>query len=131
MSRARIYLSPPHMSGSEEDRIAQVFASNWVAPVGPDLARFEEDFAKKIGVEAAAAVSSGTAALHLALRRLELEPEDEVLSRGGASAAGFGLQPEPFACIGSASAAGVGCTLGHIRIWRGFPDQVGAQLEAL
>ena len=79
MSRARIYLSPPHMSGGEEDRIAQVFASNWVAPVGPDLARFEEDFAKKIGVEAAAAVSSGTAALHLALRRLELEPEDEVI----------------------------------------------------
>ncbi len=75
----RIYMSPPHMSGDEQRRIADVFASNWVAPVGPHLAEFERQFAKRLGVEHAAAVASGTAALHLALRALSLSPEDEVI----------------------------------------------------
>lgn len=67
------------MSGREQQRIAEVFASNWVAPVGPHLADFEQQFARRIGVAHAAAVVSGTAALHLALRRLQLTPADEVL----------------------------------------------------
>ncbi|MDG2384200.1 MAG: aminotransferase class I/II-fold pyridoxal phosphate-dependent enzyme [Pirellulaceae bacterium] len=79
MGQARIYLSPPHMSGREQSLIANVFASNWVAPVGPDLAEFERQFAAKVGVSSAAAVSSGTAALHLALHALKLKPEDEVI----------------------------------------------------
>ena len=79
MSRARIYLSPPHMSGREQSLIADVFESNWVAPVGPDLAEFEQRFAEKTGVKHAAAVSSGTAALHLALHALDLDADSEVI----------------------------------------------------
>jgi len=74
-----MYLSPPHMSGREQQYIAEVFASNWVAPVGPQLTRFEEQFARYLGLPYAAAVASGTAALHLALRCLDLSAGDEVL----------------------------------------------------
>jgi dTDP-4-amino-4,6-dideoxygalactose transaminase len=75
----RIYLSPPHMSGREQARIDEVFASNWIAPVGPHLNEFERRFAERLGVAHAAAVASGTAALHLALHRLSLTPDDEVI----------------------------------------------------
>jgi dTDP-4-amino-4,6-dideoxygalactose transaminase len=75
----RLFLSPPHMSGREQQYIAEVFASNYIAPVGPHLQRFEELFAEKVGVKHAAAVASGTAAIHLALRHLNLQPGDEVL----------------------------------------------------
>lgn len=73
-----IYLSPPHMSGNEKKYIDQAFASNWVAPVGPNLDAFEIEFAVKLGVKSAVAVSSGTAALHLALRVLGVEEGDVV-----------------------------------------------------
>jgi len=76
---SRIYMSPPHMSGREQQLLADVFASNWIAPVGPDLAEFERRFAERLGVDHAVAVSSGTAALHLALRRLEIDRDDEVV----------------------------------------------------
>lgn len=66
--RARIYLSPPHL-GREEGRIvAEAIASNWIAPAGPHVDAFERAFAVTVGSPHAAAVSSGTAALHLALR---------------------------------------------------------------
>ena len=74
---SRIYMSPPHMSGREQQLLADVFASNWIAPVGPDLVEFERRFAERLGVDHAVAVSSGTAALHLALRRLEIDGDDE------------------------------------------------------
>ncbi len=77
--KKRLFLSPPHMSGNEQQRIAEVFASNYVAPVGPHLALFEERFAAAVGVEFSVALASGTAALHLALRQLNLQPDDEVL----------------------------------------------------
>ncbi len=77
--KKRLFLSPPHMSGHEQERIAEVFASNYVAPVGPHLAQFEEQFAFTVGNKFAVALSSGTAALHLALRQLDLTPDDEVL----------------------------------------------------
>ncbi len=67
------------MSGNEQSYVADVFASNWIAPVGPHLNEFERRFAERIGVAHAAAVVSGTAALHLVLRRLELSPGDEVI----------------------------------------------------
>ncbi len=79
MSHPRIYMSPPHMSGREQSLIADVFASNWIAPVGPHLTEFERCFAERLGVAHAAAVASGTAALHLALRRLDLQSGDEVI----------------------------------------------------
>jgi dTDP-4-amino-4,6-dideoxygalactose transaminase len=67
------------MSGREQERMADVFAQNWVAPVGPHLTEFERRFAERVGVEHAAAVVSGTAALHLALRRLHLDAQSEVI----------------------------------------------------
>ena len=75
----RIYLSPPHMSGLEYDRLEKVFASNWIAPTGPDVEAFEQEIAAEVRVGEAAALSSGTAALHLALRLLEVGPGDLVL----------------------------------------------------
>ena len=63
----RIYLSSPHMSGREQEFVAEAFATNWIAPVGPHVTAFEEEFAEEVGAPYAAALSSGTAALHLAL----------------------------------------------------------------
>jgi sugar O-acyltransferase (sialic acid O-acetyltransferase NeuD family) len=74
----RIYLSPPHMSGQEQVFVLDAIATNWVAPVGPHVDLFESEFARKIGIKHALAVSSGTAAMHLATRHLDLEPGDEV-----------------------------------------------------
>ncbi len=75
----RIYLSPPHMSGREQSYLAEVFDSNWIAPAGPHLEQFERRMADYVGVRGAVAISSGTAALHLALRHLNLQAGDEVL----------------------------------------------------
>lgn len=75
----RLYMSPPHMSGREQPHIDQAFAENWIAPVGPQLDQFERQFAQRIGVEFGVAVASGTAALHLVLRHLNLQPDDEVI----------------------------------------------------
>jgi len=66
--------------GPEERRLLlDAFDSNWIAPLGPHVDAFEREFAAKVGVAHAAAVSSGTAALHLALQLLEVGPGDEVL----------------------------------------------------
>jgi dTDP-4-amino-4,6-dideoxygalactose transaminase len=74
-----VYLSPPHMGGREQELVAEAFASNWIAPLGPFVARFEEEFAARVGVAHALALSSGTAALHLALMEAGVGPGDEVL----------------------------------------------------
>lgn len=74
----RIYLSPPHMSGLEEKYIAEAFASNWIAPLGPHVDAFERELALYVGVRGAVALSSGTAAIHLALRLLGVGPGDRV-----------------------------------------------------
>ena len=76
---SRIYLSPPHMSGREQQYVQAAFESNWIAPVGPNLNAFEEAVCAATGAKAALAVSSGTAALHLACLLLGLEPGDQVL----------------------------------------------------
>jgi pyridoxal phosphate-dependent aminotransferase EpsN len=75
----RIYLSPPHMSGREETLVSEAFASNWIAPLGPMVTRFEREFAEAVGAKHALAVSSGTAALHLALMEAGVGPGDEVI----------------------------------------------------
>lgn len=77
--RPRLYLSPPHLSGDELAQLTAVINSNWIAPVGPALAEFERLVAERAGVGHAVAVSSGTAAIHLALRCLGISPGDEVL----------------------------------------------------
>jgi pyridoxal phosphate-dependent aminotransferase EpsN len=74
----RIFLSPPHMGGDELKYIQEAFASNYIAPIGPMVDAFEKEFAEKVGVKYAAAVSSGTAALHLALRYVGVGQDDEV-----------------------------------------------------
>ena len=79
MSLPRLYLSPPDMGGAEFHYIQQAFASNWIAPVGPNIDSFEKQFATTVGSKYAVALSSGTAALHLALRLAGVGPGDEVL----------------------------------------------------
>jgi pyridoxal phosphate-dependent aminotransferase EpsN len=79
MAGQRIYLSPPHISGREQLYIQQVFESNWIAPLGPQVDAFEQEFAAAIGSPYALALSSGTAALHLALLVAGVGPGDEVL----------------------------------------------------
>lgn len=75
----RILLSPPHMTGNERAYIADAFATNWIAPVGPNVDAFEHDLAATVGVGHAVALSSGSAALHLALILAGVERGDEVL----------------------------------------------------
>lgn len=75
----RIYLSSPHMSGKELELVQQAFADNWVAPAGPHLTAFEEQFCEYTGARYALALSSGTAAIHLALLTTEVQAGDEVL----------------------------------------------------
>jgi pyridoxal phosphate-dependent aminotransferase EpsN len=74
----RIYLSPPHMGEDEQRLVTEAFASNWIAPLGPHVDAFEKECAERAGVGHGAALSSGTAAIHLALRMLDLQPGDEV-----------------------------------------------------
>ena len=75
--RHRIPLSAPHLSGDELGAVAAAIDTNWVAAVGPDVDCFEEEFAASQGTVAALATTSGTAALHLALRVLGVGPGDE------------------------------------------------------
>ncbi|WP_316569201.1 aminotransferase class I/II-fold pyridoxal phosphate-dependent enzyme [Neobacillus sp. YIM B06451] len=74
----KIYLSPPHMSGNEQVYINSAFELNWIAPLGPNVDGFEREISSYLGVNAAAAVSSGTAAIHLALQLLDVGPGDRV-----------------------------------------------------
>jgi len=65
----KIYLSSPHMSdeGFEMEYIKEAFETNWIAPLGPNVDAFEKEFASRLGIKAAAALSTGTSAIHLAL----------------------------------------------------------------
>lgn len=75
----RIYLSRPHMSGHEEQRVAEAFASNFVAPLGPQLDAFDASVRDYLGADVhCVGLSSGSAALHLALRIAGVGPGDEV-----------------------------------------------------
>ena len=79
MPPSRLFLSPPDIGPTEIELVLEAFASNWIAPAGPNLDAFEQDFATVVGAKYAVAVSSGTAALHLALRLAGVGPGDEVL----------------------------------------------------
>lgn len=78
-TQPRLYLSPPDIGPEEQRLVAEAFASNWVAPAGPQLAAFEREMCAASGATAAVALNSGTAALHLALRLAGVRPGDEVL----------------------------------------------------
>ena len=79
MSHPRIYLSSPHMGPDELELVKETFASNWIAPLGPQVDAFEKEFAESVGSTHAAALASGTAAIHLALRWLGVGAGDEVV----------------------------------------------------
>lgn len=79
-TQQRIYLSPPHMGGREIEFVQEAFASNFIAPLGPMVSGFESDFAALSGIAHCAALSSGTAALHIALRLLGISKGDIVLA---------------------------------------------------
>jgi pyridoxal phosphate-dependent aminotransferase EpsN len=74
----KIYLSSPHMCGLEQKYIKEAFDTNWIAPLGPHVDAFEKEVAEYVGINGAVALSSGTAAIHLALRLLEIGPGDVV-----------------------------------------------------
>jgi dTDP-4-amino-4,6-dideoxygalactose transaminase len=75
----RIYLSPPHVTDEDRAALLGAFDSGWIAPAGPDVDAFEEEFAARLGVPDAVALSSGTAGLHLALIALKVTTDDLVL----------------------------------------------------
>ncbi|MFD1294212.1 DegT/DnrJ/EryC1/StrS family aminotransferase [Lutibacter holmesii] len=76
----KIWLSSPHMSGTEQNFIQEVFDTNWIAPVGDQLMNFETDLENFLGNQShVLAVNSGTAAIHLALKLLGISKGDEVL----------------------------------------------------
>lgn len=75
----KIWLSSPHMGGTERNYAQEAFDTNWIAPLGPNVNGFEKDLAEYTGMKAASALSSGTAAIHLALIMLGVKPGDEVL----------------------------------------------------
>ncbi|QWU18215.1 aminotransferase class I/II-fold pyridoxal phosphate-dependent enzyme [Paenibacillus sophorae] len=78
MANERIFLSPPHMSGREQLYIDEAFDTNWIAPLGPNVDAFEREIAEYTGAGGAVALSSGTAAIHIALRLLGVGPGDRV-----------------------------------------------------
>ena len=78
MDRKRIYLSSPTMHGEEQQYVQEAFDTNWVAPLGPNVNAFEKEMADYTGCGHAAALSAGTAAIHLALKLLEIGTGDVV-----------------------------------------------------
>jgi dTDP-4-amino-4,6-dideoxygalactose transaminase len=106
MNKEKIWLSSPHMGGTEQEYIKQAFDKNWIAPLGPNVTGFEEDlknylnsFPRTDGMQEAyvAALSSGTAALHLALILLGVKPGDEVLCQSMT----FAASANPIAYLGA------------------------------
>ena len=78
MAGKRIYLSCPTMHGEEQKFVQEAFDTNWVAPLGPNVNAFEKEIAEYTGAGYAAALSAGTAAIHLALRMLGIGEGDVV-----------------------------------------------------
>ncbi len=79
VEQTKIWLSSPHMGGKESEYVQDAFATNWIAPLGPHVDAFEKALCDFTGSKAAAALSSGTAAIHLGLVLLDVQPGDYVL----------------------------------------------------
>jgi dTDP-4-amino-4,6-dideoxygalactose transaminase len=92
-----ILLSTPHMGDRELEFVTEAFETNWIAPVGPHVNAFEQEFCQAIGTSHAAAVSSGTAALHLALKLVGVGVGDEVFC----STLTFSASANPIAYLGA------------------------------
>lgn len=76
--KRRIYLASPHMGSLEEEFVKEAFSTNWIAPLGPNVDGFEKELAEFVGVTSAAALVSGTSAIHMALKAIGVEKEDKV-----------------------------------------------------
>ena len=76
----RIYLSPPDVGPAEEEAVVRAVRSGWVAPLGPEVDAFEVEMASFVGASHAVALSSGTAALHLGLKAVGVQPGDSVIT---------------------------------------------------
>lgn len=74
----RIYLSSPHMGGTEQKYVNEAFETNWIAPLGPNVNEFEKVVTNYVGVKDGAALTSGTAAIHLALKAVGVKKDDLV-----------------------------------------------------
>ncbi|NQV78289.1 MAG: aminotransferase class I/II-fold pyridoxal phosphate-dependent enzyme, partial [Lutibacter sp.] len=82
MNKNKIWLSSPHMGGTEQNYVNEAFGTNWVAPLGPNVNGFEQDISSYIGINNQfhiAVLTSGTAAIHLALRMLNVDKDDVVM----------------------------------------------------
>ena len=80
MEKKRIYLSCPTMHGDEQRFVQEAFDTNWVAPLGPNVNAFEKELAEYVGIPYASALSAGTAAIHLALKIIGVQPGDIVFT---------------------------------------------------
>ena len=79
MENKKIYLASPTIHGEEQKFVTEAFDTNWVAPLGPNVDAFERELAEYVDVPYAAALSAGTAAIHLALKLLNIGQGDKVL----------------------------------------------------
>ena len=97
MHPKRIYLSSPHMGGAEQRFVKEAFDTNWIAPLGPHVVGFEQELCTYTGVAHAAVLSSGTAAIHLALIMLGVQPGDYVICQSHT----FSASANPIAYLGA------------------------------
>lgn len=74
----RIYLASPHMGGLEEVFVKEAFDTNWIAPLGANVDGFEKELSEYVGSKTGAALASGTAAIHMALKAVEVKRGDKV-----------------------------------------------------
>ncbi len=95
--KEKIWLSSPHMGGNEMKYVNEAYNTNWIAPLGPNVNGFEEDLQKYLNIGHVAALSSGTAAIHLALVLLGVKYGDEVL----ASSFTFSATINPITYVGA------------------------------
>jgi len=95
--KPKIWLSSPHMGRLEEQFVKEAFDTNWIAPLGPHVNGFESDLQDYIGAKHAAALSSGTSAIHLALIMLDVKPGDVVICQSMT----FSASANPIAYLGA------------------------------
>ena len=98
MNNSKIWLSSPHMGGTEQKYVQEAFDANWVAPLGPNVTGFEVAIENYLQEDKhVAALSSGTAALHLGLILLDVKPGDEVICQSMT----FSASANPIAYLGA------------------------------
>jgi dTDP-4-amino-4,6-dideoxygalactose transaminase len=93
----KIWLSSPHMGGSEQKYVNEAFETNWIAPLGPNVNHFEKELCDFLTIQSCAALVSGTSAIHLALIILGISPGDEVICQSFT----FSATANPIAYLGA------------------------------